>query len=649
VCSSDLAKRLKGCLRECAEEIRDSDSHTYQIAFEKLFGKPGQERGESLKLGNGYLTQKNADNEFVDIYSAYKNELEGANLPHSEVLELFTSLRRQTALDENGQAEPNTLRSKRVINKGQYFEFAVDIPDDCADLLDRSCKTLRYMGLNRTRGLGEIKCVFVGHGITGNAGAGQDEIAEDAVALEYTLELLEPVIAASRFGVKDACEEYIFGSTLLGVFASLWRDVNPNANESGDCEEFRDLFSLGRLKFGAAFPADSERVYYPVSHAIRTDKEKQYFADESLRPSADESSKPPHKAEICKKLGGFAAIENGIIYRKSVIREVHQHHSRPEDKSIGSATGIGADGGHFYKYEALSKGQTFKGVIRGDAKSLRKLAELLEGREYVSLGRSRTAQYGKARLTLSPVADKAKEIAVKPGDSVRLTVRTPAILCDEHGSALLDIRKLILEIEKFKDDYNIFASETVVSGYNAKWRLPRAQVRALAEGSSVALTNNSGVDIVLNSEYFVGQRTGSGFGYVAVEKIYDSLSEPKNTKTTSKQNDGCLSREIKKRRAFREARLEGGAAAAKIKESLNNSNIGRVLNALEQSDDYEQFDNKIKAIKKESIQSKVKAVCKEYQCNDFDLYKVWLKACLVRLKQLNRIEESKGGAANEHE
>ena len=37
------AKRLKGCLRECAEEIKDSDSK-YQAAFDKLFGKPGRER-----------------------------------------------------------------------------------------------------------------------------------------------------------------------------------------------------------------------------------------------------------------------------------------------------------------------------------------------------------------------------------------------------------------------------------------------------------------------------------------------------------------------------------------------------------------------------------------------------------------------------
>jgi CRISPR-associated protein Csx10 len=652
------AKRLKGCLRECAEEIRDSDSDTYQAVFDKLFGKPGMERGESLKLGNGYLTQKNADDEFVDIYSAYSAEVDSANLPHSEVLDLFTSLRRQTALDESGQAKSDTLRSKRVINKGQYFEFAVDIPADCADLLDRSCKTLRYMGLNRTRGLGEIKCALVDCGITDNTKDAQDEIAEDAVALGYTLELLEPVIAGSRLGVKDACEEYIFGSTFLGVFASLWCDASPNVNEPEDCDEFRELFLLDKVKFGAAFPADSKRVYYPTSHAIRTDKEKLRFADKSLshtdkekRQPSDESLSLTDKAAICKKLGGFAAIEDGIIYRKSVTREVYQHHSRPDDKSIGSATGIGAGGGQFYKYEALSKGQTFKGVIHGDAESLRKLTELFKGREYVSLGRSRTAQYGKARLTLRAMADKAEEITVKPGDSVRLTVRTPAILCDEQGSVRPDIRKLIPEIEKF-EICNTFVSETVVCGYNAKWRLPRAQVRALAEGSGIVLTNKSDADITLNGEYFVGQRTGDGFGYVATEKTNnESLSEPKlpeNTQATGEKNEGYLSRKIERRRALREAIRKGSADAARF-NALNNSNIGRVLEALEQSNDRTQFDEKIKQIKKENIRSKVQAVCEGYLSDDFGLYKAWLNACMVRLKQRNRNEESEGGAANEHE
>jgi hypothetical protein len=76
-------------------------------------------------------------------------------------------------------------------------------------------------------------------------------------------------------------------------------------------------------------------------------------------------------------------------------------------------------------------------------------------------------------------------------------------------------------------------------------------------------------------------------------------------------------------------------------EGLNNSNIERVLNALEQSEDREQFNIKIEGIKKESIRNKVRDVCKGYSNDDFDLYKAWLKARLVKLKQLNRIEESK--------
>jgi CRISPR-associated protein Csx10 len=549
-----------------------------------------------------------------------------------------------------------------VVDKGQIFEFAVDIPADCADLLALSCKTLRYMGLNRTRGLGEVKCVFDDSQATHTAIANVD-IVKDAVALEYTLELLEPVIAGSRLGVKDACEEYIFGSTLLGVFASLWRDANPNANEARDCDEFRELFLLDKVKFGAAFPADSERVYYPTSHAIRTDKTKQHFADESLGPvdekkrqPTDENPSSPDNAAICKKLGGFTVIEGKIIYCKSVTREVHQHHSRPEDKSIGNATGIGADGGQFYKYEALNKGQTFKGVIRGDAESLRKLAELFKGREYVSLGRSRTAQYGKARLTLRSVADKAKTLIVKPGDSIRLTVRTPAILCDERGIVLPDIRKLIPEIENGNFTIcNIFSSETVVCGYNAKWRLPRAQVRALAEGSSIVLKNASGTDITLDREHFVGLRTGDGYGYVAIEEVHAPsfrLTLLENTQKIGEKNplgDRWLARKIETRRVLRKVILKGSIDAEKFKGMMNNSNIGRALNALEQSETRELFDAKIVQIKKERIRAKVQAVCQGYACDDFDLYKAWLKACLVRLKQWNRFQESKEGARNEHE
>ena len=78
-----------------------------------------------------------------------------------EVLDLFTAIRTQTAINENGVARENSLRCIRVILRETIFEsqlFFTEEPQlsDLA-LLAACVKAFRRAGTGITRGLGRLE------------------------------------------------------------------------------------------------------------------------------------------------------------------------------------------------------------------------------------------------------------------------------------------------------------------------------------------------------------------------------------------------------------------------------------------------------------------------------------------------------------
>ena len=50
------AKRVKGCLKEAALELKDALGNEFdEETFTKLFGKSGDDRSASLVISNGYI------------------------------------------------------------------------------------------------------------------------------------------------------------------------------------------------------------------------------------------------------------------------------------------------------------------------------------------------------------------------------------------------------------------------------------------------------------------------------------------------------------------------------------------------------------------------------------------------------------------
>jgi CRISPR-associated protein Csx10 len=167
------AKRIKGCLRESANDIcamlfesgiegisidlsREKDEN-FQVV-KNIFGNRGEDKSAPIYFSN--LTIPHYEDNFNALsYFKHKYPL----VVSSEgIVETFTYIRQQTAIDEDsGTADDHSLRSIRVLKKGAEFEGTVRMEKQEPGIdyfLQLACLNFRRFGTKRTRGFGEIEC-----------------------------------------------------------------------------------------------------------------------------------------------------------------------------------------------------------------------------------------------------------------------------------------------------------------------------------------------------------------------------------------------------------------------------------------------------------------------------------------------------------
>jgi CRISPR/Cas system CSM-associated protein Csm3 (group 7 of RAMP superfamily) len=165
------AKRIKGCLRDSAIEVcemfelaninlflltYDGSDNKYTIVSQ-IFGKPGDEKPAPVYLSN--LTIEGYEK--IVQWIRYLMKKYPNIITRESIINQYTELRQQTAIDEDGTAKEHSLRTIRVAKKGISFIGEIDIEvinDDMIKLLYFACENLRYIGTKRNRGFGKVKC-----------------------------------------------------------------------------------------------------------------------------------------------------------------------------------------------------------------------------------------------------------------------------------------------------------------------------------------------------------------------------------------------------------------------------------------------------------------------------------------------------------
>lgn len=173
------ARTIKGILvEECADIIRaipGDKKDVFQKGAKKLFGSPGEviEHNSIIQFGNAYLPDEfrrclksNLDAKFPKDIDSRSYDQSSVNRITREfqnsIMYSLTSIRTQTAIDDDGVAREHSLRAIRVILRQTFFEAELIFSGTEEDkfetlpLLSACVKSFRRAGSHRNRGLGKL-------------------------------------------------------------------------------------------------------------------------------------------------------------------------------------------------------------------------------------------------------------------------------------------------------------------------------------------------------------------------------------------------------------------------------------------------------------------------------------------------------------
>jgi hypothetical protein len=159
-------RTLKGLLgAECADLVhalrlaRPDQAVRWQAAADRLFGRSGAALGGEaiLRVGAARLPD--------DLRLALLADVRNGRLTPVDILETVTALRRQTAMDEWGVPQENTLRTMRVVLRNTVFlaplDFTVVPREDDLALLAACVRAFRRAGTGRNRGRGRLNAELI--------------------------------------------------------------------------------------------------------------------------------------------------------------------------------------------------------------------------------------------------------------------------------------------------------------------------------------------------------------------------------------------------------------------------------------------------------------------------------------------------------
>lgn len=154
-------KRIKGLIREAILELEDFGLVDRGTAAE-VCGTG--DRDGIIGVRNARVP--GADN--IAVWLAWCRSIAPMDFSPTRVLDCFTTLREQTAIDrESGSAKRNSLRRTRVIRRNVEFGCPVVVDDGSSDVafvqatLALAAAGVRRLGKSRNRGFGRVECALV--------------------------------------------------------------------------------------------------------------------------------------------------------------------------------------------------------------------------------------------------------------------------------------------------------------------------------------------------------------------------------------------------------------------------------------------------------------------------------------------------------
>lgn len=491
------AKRLKGCMRESCLELEELGVIP-QGSVISIFGKEG-DQPSLFSLSDAYPEH------YEEMVSDLIHEEDRILTSYQNVTGLYSYVRTQTSLDPNtGVAEKNSLRTIRVVKKGMVFESDLVVSPRMSKeqrgYLESGIKLVTHMGIHRTRGLGIVK-------ITLQESQKEDEQRSadwkfgEKNKISYSILLKSPLLNKSPEGNQTRTQEYIEGGKVLGLLAGALGK-----------ESFQNMMQ-DELIVSNAYIMCGDKRCTPLPASLQKRKDQVY--DEEGKMNVVDMLYTDGIQEQMTPVGVKFADPDGHVV--NVDTEIHYHHRRPEDKSIGHANGL--DGSAFYQMASIRKGQRFGGVIIATKKQAETVCQVLSSAREARIGYGRNAQYGAAELSIVGVEIIKEEEKAERVHDFQVKLNAPVILYNDNGmcSADTDMFCKYLSEELHADGLVLektFVTYETVGGFNVTWKRRKPIFNAIGKGSVFTFHSDAGVSVKNSEIMFLGERVSEGYGEI---------------------------------------------------------------------------------------------------------------------------------------
>lgn len=343
-------------------------------------------------------------------------------------------------------------------------------------------------------------------------------------ALRYRITTLSPLVLTSKTGDPNIVStlDFIPATSVYGLFACEYISKNCQTVSPESDPQFREWFIGGKIKFLNAYPVDIEngmyRRYYPIPLSIQVEKNGARVFNLFSR-NLDLDRIPRTKA-----LTTFGAIENQLIYTKSVKKSINFHHKRDRHRGV-------SERGIIFNYESIDSGQCFEGLIVGEEGTLNEFKKIFSEGVY-RLGRSRHNQYGEIKLEfpgeIEDFHSDTGEFEIS-GDEVILSLISDTIILNQYGFCSVDIRDFerVTSLKVKKSLIRASSEER----YLSHWRARTPSFFCFKAGSSflIELNDESRKRLQKLLKEGIGEMTQYGFGRFLVipnEITHYSLHSP---------------------------------------------------------------------------------------------------------------------------
>ena len=517
------ARRIKGCLRESAEELAQLGfEYATQDAISKLFGSRNGVEG-SLEIQDARIQNSQALHSFIEKmrYEECSTVLKEALHPE-RVAGIYTYRRGLTKL-EKGVKVDGSLRFINVLkhydpmdvkgNSEMVFTALIkcDVSGDAYKLLAACCKSLRHIGMNRNRGLGNVRVEIEDN--NSSFAADLMDVTDDAIdnnakyLLEYRIVLESPVTVTNCGGTSTI----IPSRNIIGALASAYLK-----DRSRD-ELFNSLFLNGDVVWSSLTPVIDNSISYPVPKMIVKLKNRNGEIINRFAKQKDDSWKSAKPKTIDS--GYIAKCDNGTYVIADVpIRTVY-HNSikgRKENK-IG-----------LYSQDSIDEGYVYAGTVQMQGSLYRVIVDLLKKAEF-SFGRSKSAQYSTCRLygIKKPIQIKSEEVhaeGLRNGEPVFVVLRSDMIISGIEGTNLTEneIREILASklgvLNVMPEGYMDISGYSTIGGFHSRWQLQKPHLQTVCAGSVFVFTAGESIP---PAEIQVGSGRHEGYGICDVRSVED--------------------------------------------------------------------------------------------------------------------------------